>query len=123
MLQNAVKLPFDMLNVENCKLKPLINIATNCGWRDRIIKKKSSRDWEKETSVWPCIQHRGLRLTGRILRYERLIKTVLEGSEEDRLQCTQRGNAHVVNCKSYVDMKRMAENRAEFWVAANKSTD
>jgi hypothetical protein len=76
-----------------------------------------------------CLRRRRGRFIGHILRHSSLLKTVLEGEISGK---NYRGRPRMeyvgqimkdVKRKSYVGMKRLAENREDWRAATNQSLD
>ena len=81
----------------------------------------------EKRSLWRCLSKRRDRLVGHVLRHQGLVNIALEGSVwgkngvgRPRLESSKQIQSDV-GCKSYVEMKRMAQDRMTWRAASNQS--
>lgn len=83
----------------------------------------------EEKLIWKSIVRRRNEWIGHIMRHEGLLKLIIEGCIDGK---NHRGRPRLEyiqqiikdqGCNSYVEMKRKADNREEWKMAANQSTD
>ena len=95
-------------------------------WRDRVTNEDVLRRVQENRSLWRNIQKRRVTLIGHILRHNNFIKGILEGIVEGR---TRRGRPRLsyigqiisdIGCQTYAHLKRKADRRTEWRVAANQ---
>jgi hypothetical protein len=90
-------------------------------WVDKVSNKEVLKREQEKRVLWNNIMQRRDRLIGHLLRHEGLLKTVIEGTVEEK-RC--RGSfiqqtVSDVKCKNYTEMKRLTESRREWRAASN----
>lgn len=95
-------------------------------WQDRITNEEVLQMAREGRYLWKHIQNRRIRLIGHILRHNSFITSIAEGCIEGR---TRRGRPRLsymrqimkdVGCPTYAEMKRKADERADWRAAANQ---
>jgi len=96
---------------------------------DRITNEEVLERTTGGKLIWRNIVKRRNEWIGHIMRHEGLLKLIIEGSIEGK---NHRGRSkleyiqQIINdqgCNSYVEMKRKAEDREGWKMAANQSAD
>ena len=98
-------------------------------WVDRITNEEIlNRNGERRT-IWRNLTRRRDRMIGHILRHPGLIQLVFEGSvggkngrDRPRYEYDKQIRADV-GCSSYVEMKRLAQDRVAWRAVSNQSMD
>jgi|AKYZ01.1.fsa_nt_gi Reverse transcriptase (RNA-dependent DNA polymerase). len=99
------------------------------GWTDRVRNEEVLARMGCGMCLWRSIVRRRTELIGHTLRHESLLKTVLEGRVEGRRGRGRPRRRYMdqimrdVNCHSYTELKRMAQERQRWRIAANQSQD
>ena len=98
-------------------------------WVDRVTNVEILNRIGEKRALWHNLTKRRDRLIGHILRHSGLVNMVLEGSVwgkngrgRPRLEYDKQIQLDV-GCGSYVEMKRLAQDRLAWRAASNQSTD
>ena len=98
-------------------------------WVDKITNEEVLRRVGEKISLWQHLTKRRDRLVGHILRHDGLVKLTLEGSVwgKNAVGRPRLGYSEQiwedVGCVSYVEMKRLTQDRLAWRVASNQSQD
>ena len=95
-------------------------------WIDRVSNEEVLRRVEEKRSLLKILKRRRDNLIGHIMRHDGLMKTTVEGLEDGKRSKARPRMCYIgqiikdVRKKKYVNMKRLADRRAEWRAASNQ---